>query len=372
MANNNNKSTKKNTSKKKSKHHLIVKKINYYFDIIENTTSIIQKYKIMDILTSGQLNITIQKLQELYINLTNIYDVIKTKTKNKNYDEIINKLQTINNELSIIFRNHGTYNIVDILNIQFGNHYYDHLIKSNIECDKLNILKKYVHPINYKILSWKEDKPVNKTLPKNKIIEDFMIVDTGKTMDCFDLARSSNTYQIKVSGIKICFQNHETKKTIILCAIVDDIVLQCCNLPYIKNLLDTIKLNKPLDDHFQNKDFDRFLESLTLKELLIYNKEELYHKYNGMVNQNLLVKQKTISDIVKDFLALDLYRQRNILIQLLIKYDNPEYQYLAYLLYDLLSNETNGIIDTQEQTILFDSMPWNIKKSHQNSNRALN
>jgi len=362
MTNNNNKSTKKNTSKKKSKHHLIVKKINYYFDIIENTTSIIQKYKIMDILTSGQLNITIQKLQELYVNLTNIYDVIKTKTKNKNYDEIINKLQTINNELSVIFRNHGTYNIVDILNIQFGNHYYEHLIKSNIECDKLNILKKYVHPINYKILSWKEDKPINKTLPKNKIIEDFMIVDTGKTMDCFDLARSSNTYQIKVSGIKICFQNHETKKTIILCAIVDDIVLQCCNLPYIKNLLDTIKSNKPLDDHFQSKDFDRFLESLTLKELLIYNKEELYHKYNGMVNQNLLIKQKTISDIVKDFLALDLYRQRNILIQLLIKYDNPEYQYLAYLLYDLLSNETNGIIDTQEQTILFDSMPWNIKK----------
>ena len=61
---NNNKNTKKNTSKKKSKHHLIVKKINYYFDIIENTTSIIQ-YKIMDILTSGQLNITIQKITRI-------------------------------------------------------------------------------------------------------------------------------------------------------------------------------------------------------------------------------------------------------------------------------------------------------------------
>ena len=34
------------------------------------------------------------------------------------------------------------------------------------------------------------------------------------------------------------------------------------------------------------------------------------------------------------------------------KYDN---QYLAYLLYDLLSNDSNGTIDTQEQTILFDS-----------------
>ena len=35
---------------------------------------------------------------------------------------------------------------------------------------------------------------------------------------------------------------------------------------------------------------------------------------------------------------------------------------MAYLLYDLLSNENNGVIDTQEQTILFDSLPWNIKR----------
>jgi ATP-dependent Lon protease len=35
---------------------------------------------------------------------------------------------------------------------------------------------------------------------------------------------------------------------------------------------------------------------------------------------------------------------------------------LAYLLYDLLSNDANGTIDTQEQTILFDSFPWSIKQ----------
>ena len=36
---------------------------------------------------------------------------------------------------------------------------------------------------------------------------------------------------------------------------------------------------------------------------------------------------------------------------------------MAYLLYDLLSNESNGNVDTQEQTILFDSFPWYIKNS---------
>ena len=62
------------------------------------------------------------------------------------------------------------------------------------------------------MLNWKSDKPkYNAKLQKNKIVEDFMIVDTGKTLDCFDLARSSNVFQIKVSGIKICFQNPEQK-----------------------------------------------------------------------------------------------------------------------------------------------------------------
>ena len=62
------------------------------------------------------------------------------------------------------------------------------------------------------------------------------------------------------------------------------------------------------------------------------------------------------------FISDDLFGQRKTLIQLLIKYDDLELQYLAYLLYDLLSTETNGTFDTLDQTILFDSFPWAIKK----------
>ena len=57
-----------------------------------------------------------------------------------------------------------------------------------------------------------------------------------------------------------------------------------------------------------------------------------------------------------------MYLQRNTLIQLLMHNMNPEFQYLAYLLYDLLSNDSNGSIDTTEQTLLYDSLPWKIKK----------
>ena len=37
-----------------------------------------------------------------------------------------------------------------------------------------------------------------------------------------------------------------------------------------------------------------------------------------------------------------------MIIQLLIKYNDPEFQYLAYLLYDLLSNDTNNIKDNKK------------------------
>ena len=104
------------------------------------------------------------------------------------------------------------------------------------------------------------------------------------------------------------------------------------------------------------------MSSLTLKELLVYNNSELYTKYQGIINQVQLIKQKTISQVVKEFLNSELYAQRTMLTQLLIKTKQPEFQYLAYLLYDLLSNENNGNVDTQEQTLLYDSLPWNIKE----------
>ena len=110
------------------------------------------------------------------------------------------------------------------------------------------------------------------------------------------------------------------------------------------------------------KDFFRFVDSLTLKDILVYNNKELYHRSQGYLNQTKLIKKKTISQIVKEFIGSELYGQRRTLIQMLMKHNDPEFQYLAYLLYDLLNNnEQNGNFDTQEQATLYDSLPWHIK-----------
>ena len=134
------------------------------------------------------------------------------------------------------------------------------------------------------------------------------------------------------------------------------------NYEFIKKRLELINFNKPNEEYFHNNIFERFIESLTLKDLLIYSPNDIYKRYCGCINQLQNIKQKTINQNIKDFINKDLYIQRTTLIQLLIMNNETEFQYLAYLLYDLLSNDSAGSIDTQEQTLLYDSLPWTIKK----------
>ena len=124
---------------------------------------------------------------------------------------------------------------------------------------------------------------------------------------------------------------------------------------------------KPKESLYEGYAFNTFINSLTLKELLVYENDKLYLRFSGYISQLKLIKQKTISQVTKEFINNDLYNQRTTIIQLLIKSNEHEYQYLAYLLYDLLSNDNNGTIDSLEQTLLFDSLPWNMKKHFRNA-----
>ena len=335
-------------------------KIDSFQSMINKTILAIQSYKNYDILSPSEINICIKNLEEIYIELEKLSKMV---SHNFDIDDVVSRLQNINDELSNIFRTFGTRDVEDLLMVCFGSNYLETQINDE-NINKWNIIKQFVHPIGYKILNWKtEQKKSNENvLAKNKIVEDFMIVEVSQTFDCFDLARTSNNFQTKVYGIKISFQNVIQKKTLILCGVVDDVLLNCFNEDFIIIKKKSLFKNIPNDPIFFEEQFKKFVESLTLKELLIYSNDELYNKFVGYNNQVLLIKQKPISQVVKEFLGSQLYTQRTMLIQLLIKYDNPEFQYLAYLLYDLLSNDTNGNIDTIEQTVLYDSFPWPIKK----------
>ena len=365
-------SASKRKSKKIDPYLFSKNKIDKYILMIQKTMLSVQKYKLMDVISAGEMSLCIKSLELLYDEIQKLNYTL-TSQNDIDYDEIVNKLQKINNELSSIFRSYGTEKLEDLVAVCFGETYLSSII-NNENSGIFDILKTYVHPISYKVMGWIKNTDKNKKvkeskLKKNRIVEDFMIVEISKTFDCFDMARTSQKFQTKVYGIKVAIQNQEKEKTLIICGIIDDIIIPCFNHTFLNEKLNLLK-ETPEDPIFHTEDYSRFIESRTLKELLVYNCDELRQRFVGYINQAKLMKQKTIAQLVKEFLSNSLYGQRTTVIQLLIKYSDPEFQYLAYLLYDLLSNENRGSVDTFEQTLLFDSLPWTIKKYFQDAMKS--
>jgi len=329
---------------------LVDKKIEFFKDIIQKTIIHVQKNKMLDILGISDVNNCLDRLNELNKKIKDFNNVNIT-----NKDILINNLQFINNELSGLLKNYGTENLEDLLLICFGNN--NKITIDENEEQKFDLLKKYFHPTSYKVVVNKKDD--NKT--KNKKDDDYE--DKFKNLDCKDIISNYKQLHMKVYGIKLFVHSIVLKKSLIIYGIVDNVIVDFLNNKYILNKQKNIIMNIPDEDDFKTDIFNKYISSLSLKDYLIFdNHTDVYNKFAGLLSQNINIHQKQISQIVKEFVTDDMYNKRNTLITLLIKSEKYENQYLAYLLYDLLSNDSNGNVDTQEQIILFDSFPWSIKQ----------
>jgi len=353
--NDKNANLKKNSLKKTTPEIilLIEKKLSFFQDVIQNTILHVQKNKIFNIIGVSEVNSCINLLIELSEKLK---DINNTNIKN-NTDNIINILQVVNNELSSLFKLFGTNSFEDLLWICFGNNSVNTYAISDMDKHKFELLKKYFHPTSYRILGIKKSEN-----DKQIKFEDTPFNEKSKNLDSVDVGIKIKSFYLRVYGIQIIIHDPQHKKSLIITGTVDDIMIDFLNNRYINLKYQAIKTNAPHSPDFQCDTFTRFIQSLNLKDYLISEPHEIYSKYAGYLSNLNTIRQKTITQAVTEFVSSDLFIKRNTIIQLLVKIDKYDNQYLAYLLYDLLSNDLNGIIDTQEQTILFDSFPWSIKQ----------
>ena len=157
-----------------------MEKVTYFYNVISDTIIWIEKYKTFDIINSSDLNVSIQNLENIYKDLILINTSLNVGKKSS--EQIVSKLQKINDQISMIFKSFGTKNIEYILNICYGHNYLKNIINDD-NFSKFELILKYAHPISYKVMQWK-NKPKkvnnNEKILKNKIIEDFMIIEIEK------------------------------------------------------------------------------------------------------------------------------------------------------------------------------------------------
>ena len=342
-------------------HKFIEEKITYIQEIIRNTISSIKLNKEHDIFSNNDANLSISVLTELYEKTNETSKQLRNN--NKNCEKLIDSLQKIIDKLSMIICGFGTKHIDDLLFIIFGSEFKNMRLENNILNAKYEIIKNYIQPIGYKVVHWKPNKLTNTnnaTTCSNKITEDTIVIEDSNTFECFELDNSTKSFYQKIYGIRVVIQNEKSKKTLIINGVIDDIHINCFTNLYIKTRVNEIKAIANGQEESEKDILLRIVETITLKEILIYGNDDMRKKMIAVFTETNLVKQTKLEITIKKFLALDVYSQRNMLINLLIHNNDDEIQYICYLLYDLITANT---VDSMcgDQSFLYESLPWKIK-----------
>ena len=318
-----------------TEYNIFIKdKLIFFENVIIKTIKSIQEKYLYDIILQNEVKISINDLLS-----------INKELKNANN---IEKLQLINNSLSLIIKQYGTESFSDLIKICYENNNSNH---DNFNNDKYNIIKNHFKPIKYKILNFNEIKKAN--FGKNdKIIN-------SDNLDCIQILSDTDNFYLKVSGITIII--HDIDKYIIIDGYLDNLPGYIINNQYINDKLNSIK------DYKNTQSYQLYIDSLSIKELLIYDNSTIINNYNTLNNKVNILNKTSLIKVIREYLISDSFYQRNITIGLLLDTSNQYSQYLAYLLFDMLSDENNKQYDSKRQTYIYNTMPHNLKQIFKNS-----
>jgi ATP-dependent Lon protease len=312
-------------------------KIAFFQDLIQNTLLQVERNKLVDIIGISHINSCVDSLKVLSNKICHINQLLLKNNK----DVILSELQTLNNDFALLIKTSGTLHLDELLKVCLGENKIT--ISSPQDVAKLVLLKKYFHPLGYSVLN-------------NNDID-------AKPLSCHDIDMHTEEFHSKIHGMQIHVYSAVLKKTLVIHGIIDNILVDILNDEYINTRhADLLACLISPPTHNSNV-ITNFVGALTLKDYLITNTaNDLHNRLCGYENKYVLIKKAHMSVTVKEFIKDNLYNKYYTLLVLLVHSHIKENMYFAYLLYDLISNDTNGSVDTNEQILLFDNFPWGIKK----------
>jgi ATP-dependent Lon protease len=355
-------STTFDCKKQSISNKLIYDEIIHIQEIIQNTVLSIQYYNNIELFSNNDTNLCIQSLLTLFEKSKKIIE--DCDSKNVTIDVIIDKLQSITNDLTQIISKHGTTYIKDVLYILFGSDFIKNKKLPLLLQKKMELIQNNTQPIGFKIMNNKTKK-TKKTeeLCINKDTEDTILMECSPQLECFDVEITQNFFK-RVHGIHIIIHNEDTNKTLIIFAIIDNINIDFFSNEYIDKRKELIKIGSQKILSIDSELLQRQIDSLCVKDILVRGNEDIFKKNIFIQNFIKTLKTTKLEVITKKFILLNNFAKRNELMDMLLCIKDSEIQYLAYLLYDLLTNiESNNddFNDSTDQIEIYNSFSWRTK-----------
>lgn len=361
--------------------HIIREKVERIQRIIQNTVTTLNRYRTIEIITNSDLMLCTTSLVECFEKSAQLISSVNASVDEttEQISQYIEQLQSIIDKLSIVMCGYGTQNIDDIMFVSFGADYgtgvpHPRSAEETAHLAKLlakrELIMQHVRPIGYKTIHWKSAKTggpsvssVAAPLCVNKSTDETIAIELASQYECFDIDLSSKPIYAKIYGARVVVHCAKTQKTLVIQGIIDDIVLDCVSNSYISDRKRSIISGCPVSDTFDAKVMERIVETLSLKDILVFGDGDVYKKHIAMFSDVNYIRYNKLNAVIKKFLDMDLYSQRQMLMNLLICNQEDEIQYITYLLYSLITAKSAGSgIDSFDQQLIYDSFPWRTKQ----------
>jgi ATP-dependent Lon protease len=224
---------------------------------------------------------------------------------------------------------------------------------NELEYSNISLLQFYsliFQPIGCIIINQKNSEKINL---QNVLIKEITNSNTSFT----------NLY-LETNGAEICIPYKE--QIIIITGIVIKDNLNLCK--FNNNLGLELKIKK-ISDSLEFSDLSNsfkttYINNLSLRDLLLYENEQLIDIIIDDYNQLQSIKNNGITELIKKFMGSSNMEKRNIIKLLLLDENDDKTQYLSSILTDVINIEKDIIKNSNFRTDvgeIFKSLQWNLQ-----------
>ena len=194
---------------------------------------------------------------------------------------------------------------------------------------------------------------------------DFKNINKIKGITCFNMDKKNKSFVEEIQGARL-YIPIKTDSRCLYFVLNGYFSEDPLNLSRIGGLFE--QKNKRLADKLSGLDINdyfkkAFIQQISLRDFIVNSENEIIEKCRESFEELQVLKNKTISSLVKDFLShKEISKQRDILTLFLLMKDDIDTQYLAYLMYDMISNESYLLKPQPLAEQVYNSLHWSVQK----------
>ena len=317
--------------------------------IINNINVVLDTYYRNNTISCENVTIYTMKLEEInniFNSIDKPYRIKKQATKH-----VRETLTMIIKQLRILTESTGSVYFSDIIYLLTGSKHRD---------DYLDIVNRIYSPIKYKI--YKLNIKYNFKNKKDCIeLYDQKNIKKYKSPIFLEMYKEKEIHDI-VFGSRYYYFINKHNIVLVCDGYFRDDPFHIYKKKYFIDKFTTMN-SLPKSSKSSKLFKQKYMNQLSLKEFLVFDNKTIHTKSNEIYNLFLKIKTETISSMVKMFLSSTPYKQRKIIITLLLDKENKHYSYLSFLLFDLINNDSLILKATPVSEEIFNSFHWNIKKN---------